>query len=287
VAPFVSVGVLCHEFGHQLGLPELYAPGGAAHEGIGVWGLMGQGTWIDRGRHPPYPSAWSKLRLGWVDAQVVTETTRGIALEPIAQRPVVVKIPMPGAPPAEYLLIEHRTRTGADTRLPGEGLLVWHVDERRESFRRAQSDVTRQMVHLVEADGHGDLDRGHARGGNRGDAGDPWRPPSPARHRLGAMAAVLGALCLGAGVLRLGCAFSPGAVLARVLLGGALLWGAAALLAAPICGPSTPGMQPSDGGPGRVVVRNLRGRDDRILFDVVILPDAAAPARLVRDGGDG
>src|SRR6185503_8051680 len=49
VPPFSSFGVLCHEFGHLLGLPELYAPGGAPHEGIGVWGLMGQGTWLGRG----------------------------------------------------------------------------------------------------------------------------------------------------------------------------------------------------------------------------------------------
>ena len=63
-----------------------HAPGGATHEGIGVWGLMGQGTWIDKGRRPPHPSAWSKLRLGWVDVWTVTETTRGIALAPITRR---------------------------------------------------------------------------------------------------------------------------------------------------------------------------------------------------------
>ena len=51
--PFSSFGVLCHEYGHLLGLPELYAPGGATHEGIGVWGLMGQGTWVGRGSQPP------------------------------------------------------------------------------------------------------------------------------------------------------------------------------------------------------------------------------------------
>jgi len=67
VAPFSSFGVLCHEFGHLLGLPELYAPGGRPQEGIGVWGLMGQGTWLGRGDHPPHLEAWSKLRLGWVD----------------------------------------------------------------------------------------------------------------------------------------------------------------------------------------------------------------------------
>lgn len=288
VEPFSAFGVLCHEFGHQLGLPELYAPGGAPHEGIGVWGLMGQGTWVDKGRHPPHPCAWSKLRLGWVDVRTVTETTRGIALAPITRQPEVVKIPMPGGPPEEYLLVEHRTRSGADAKLPGEGLLVWHVDERRENFRRAQSDAAHKLLHLVEADGRGDLDRGHAHAGNRGDAGDPWRPPSPWRRRAGTSAAVLGALVAGAAILRLGCAFSPGAVLTRVLLGGALLWGAATLLAAPVCGPSHPGMRPYDGGAGRVVIRHLRQVGEAIAFDVVILPDAPpAAARVPAAGARG
>jgi immune inhibitor A len=274
IDPFSSFGVLCHEFGHQLGLPELYAPGGAAHEGIGVWGLMGQGTWIDRGRHPPHPCAWSKLRLGWVDPRVITKTTWGIALAPITEEPVVVKIPLPGAPPKEYLLIEHRARRGADAWLPGEGLLVWHVDERRESFRGAQADPAHKMVHLVDADGRDDLDRGHAHGGNRGDAGDPWTPPSAARRRVGTIAAVVGALLAGAAVLRLGCAFWAAAVLVRAALGGALLWVATLLLAAPVCGPSRRDMRPYDGGPGRVVIRNLRRAGDRIIFDVVVLPGA-------------
>lgn len=276
VKPFSSFGVLCHEFGHQLGLPELYAPGGAAHEGIGVWGLMGQGTWVDKGRRPPHPCAWSKLRLGWIDARVVAETTRGVSLAPVASEPVAVKIPMPGGPPEEYLLVEHRTRTGADAKLPGEGLLVWHVDERRESFRRAQANRDHKMVHLVEADGRGDLDRGHAAGGNRGDAGDPWRPPPAGRRHGGTAAALAGAVLVGAALLRLGCAFSVRAVVVRAALGGLLLWGAARLLAEPVCGPSHPGMRPYDGGPGRVVLRNLRRDGSRIAFDVVILPEPGA-----------
>lgn len=278
VKPFSNFGVLCHEFGHQLGLPELYAPGGAKHEGIGVWGLMGQGTWLDRGRRPPDPSAWSKLQLGWVDVDVVTTTRRGVRLAPIRHDPRVVKIVLPDAPAEEYLLVEHRTRDGADEGLPGEGLLVWHVDERRRSFRNAQADVGHKMLHLVEADGRDDLDRGHAAGGNRGDASDPWRPVASWRRHLGAGMAVLGALAIGAAIFRLGCGFSPVAVVLRIGLGAGLLWGAGRFVAAPVCGPSHPGMRPYDGGPGRVAIRSLRRTGEAITFDVLVLP-VAAPAR--------
>src|SRR5262249_53111109 len=104
VTPLGSFGVLCHEFGHLLGLPELDAPGGAADEGIGVWGLMGQGTWLRLGEHPPQLCAWSKARLGWVDVETIERTTRGIVLEAVEEVPRVIRIPaMPGRAGEYYL----------------------------------------------------------------------------------------------------------------------------------------------------------------------------------------
>ena len=184
--PFSPFGVLCHEFGHLLGLPELYAPGGAKHEGIGVWGLMGQGTWLGHGDQPPHPEAWSKARLGWVDVETIDHTTLGVTLPAVTRVPRVVKIPATPGNTQEYYLLENRLREGADAKLPGEGLLVWHVDERVTGFRTAQQNPAHKMLHLVEADGRGDLDRGHAAGGNRGDATDPWSGPPAWRRRAGA-----------------------------------------------------------------------------------------------------
>jgi hypothetical protein len=178
-----SFGVLCHEFGHLLGLPELYAPGGATHEGIGKWGLMGQGTWVGRGNAPPHMEAWSKLRLGWVDALVVDRTTVGLRIPAVTEQPLVVKIPAVPNKPSEYYLVENRQREGFDASLPGEGLLVWHVDETVSGFRSAQSRPEHKLLHLVEADGRGDLDRGTRAGGNRGDATDPWAGPPRRRRR--------------------------------------------------------------------------------------------------------
>jgi M6 family metalloprotease-like protein len=172
--PFSSFGVLAHEFGHLLGLPELYAPG-RPHEGIGVWGLMGQGTWLGHGDEPPHPCAWSKLHLGWVDA-IEIDGDRHVELPAIERSALTVKILAKGPEaPHEYFLIENRRRWGADRSLPGEGLLVWHVDESLGSFRRSQDDPAHKRVDLLTADrwpSH--LDVGTSRGGNRGDAGDPW-----------------------------------------------------------------------------------------------------------------
>jgi M6 family metalloprotease-like protein len=171
LSPF---GVMAHEFGHILGLPELYAPG-KRHEGIGIWGLMGQGTWVGMGNQPPHPSAWSKLRLGWVDATIV-DSDRAVTLRAVEEHGKVVKIYARSADhPDEYFLIENRRRIGSDRRVPGEGLLVWHIDDSLTSFRRSQDNPFHKRVALLTADSWpSHLDIGHAGGGNRGDEGDPF-----------------------------------------------------------------------------------------------------------------
>ena len=172
--PLSPLGVICHEFGHLLGLPELYAPN-LPHEGIGIWGLMGQGTWVGRGDSPPAMCAWSKLRLGWVDA-IVVDRTQHVTLPSVSRSGQVVKIFAVGADqPNEYFLIENREKRGVDRDIPAPGLLIWHVDESLTSFRRSQDDVKHKRVDLLTADHWpSDLDIGHSNGGNRGDAGDPW-----------------------------------------------------------------------------------------------------------------
>ena len=167
-------GVLCHEVGHILGWPELYAPN-KSHEGIGVWGLMGQGTWLGMGTAPPHPSAYSKLMSGWVDARVI-ESSEHVELPAVQTSGEVIKIFARGPEyPREYFLIENRQKIGFDRSLRGDGLLIWHIDEQQRSFRRSQDIPTRKRVDLLTADSWpSHLDIGHRNGGNRGDAGDPW-----------------------------------------------------------------------------------------------------------------
>jgi immune inhibitor A len=277
--PLVSTGVLCHEFGHLLGLPELYAPGGRPQEGIGVWGLMGQGTWLGHGGHPSSMEAWSRMRLGWADVQVVERDTTGLVLAAAPESPQVIKIPLPDGPAEEYYLLENRRRADVDERLPGEGLLVWHVDERVTGFRTAQSDVGHKLLHLVEADGRGDLDRGHDAGGNRGDAGDPWQGPPRWWQRTGTGLALGGAVLLAGAVFRLARPRAAVPVAIRVVLAVGALYGAAVLQRAPECGPATPGMAPYDGGPVPVVIRNLTPAGPVMRFDVRFVTAAAQPAQ--------
>lgn len=64
-ATVIDIGVFCHEFGHALGLPDLYDTNGGS-AGIGHWGLMGSGSW-NTVANPAHVCAWSKVELGWAN----------------------------------------------------------------------------------------------------------------------------------------------------------------------------------------------------------------------------
>ncbi len=273
VPPFSNFGVACHEFGHLLGLPELYAPGGRVQEGIGKWGIMGQGTWVGKGDHPTGLDAWSKMQLGWVDVQVVDRTTPRVELPAVLDVPRVVRIPAVSGRPEEFYLLENRRREGVDAELPGEGILVWHVDERVRNFRFGMADVNHKLIHLVEADGRGDLDRGTAAGGNRGDAGDPWVGPPRWRRPVGAGLALAGAVLLAAAVFRAARPAFALPVLLRTGMAVGLLAGAFVLgRPGPVCGPTTSGMAPYGGAPGRVVLGGFSPSGRVMHVDIVVAP---------------
>lgn len=177
------MGTFAHEFGHFLGLPDLYAI-----SSIGEWGLMGHGSWlgggvgVKNGTSPAHLSAWSKYFLGWINPIKINSTMRNVEVTQIETNGSFYMIfnngndtpgnldwsynssGVGGGGTGEYFLIENRQRVGFDAYLPGTGLLVWHIDETE----------TGDLVVLEQADGLADLNNGR----NRGDAGDPFFSPN-------------------------------------------------------------------------------------------------------------
>jgi M6 family metalloprotease-like protein len=60
-----DIGVYCHEFGHAMGLPDLYDWNYGGGSGIGYWGIMGSGNW-NMSDSPAHPCAWTRMQMGWV-----------------------------------------------------------------------------------------------------------------------------------------------------------------------------------------------------------------------------
>ena len=154
-----TIGVLCHEFGHVIGLPDLYDTTGNDSEGVGNFCLMGGGSWNysggNPGNSPSLFSVWCKKELGYVTIQNLPNNSVvniGTASEDDS---AFYKFSGSNFNAKEYFLIENRQGTSFDAGLPGpnRGILIWHIDETRTN----NDNASRYMVDVEEADGSNDL----------------------------------------------------------------------------------------------------------------------------------
>ncbi len=181
-------GIMAQMFGFRLGLPS-FSNNEDGLPSAGGWSLMDTGAmaWGYRtlGFIPTHPCIWSKIELGWIEPVVVTsDTTFDIAATHIDNGlPRGLKIPISDD---EYLLIENRfnyaprdslpesiTFSDSDTSgvwikvdhydayIPGNGILIWHVNDRIIRENRADhtinDDPYRRGLDLLEADGRQDI----------------------------------------------------------------------------------------------------------------------------------
>lgn len=125
-----DISVFCHEFGHMLGLPDLYArPELPGSEGAWVWCAMSNQQ--PNGK-PQHFSAWSKEVLGWLKPKILDpRVPQKLILDPIEGDPTQCYKVMVRADGAEYFLLENRARKGFDESLPAGGLLIWRVVNNR------------------------------------------------------------------------------------------------------------------------------------------------------------
>ncbi|GGR22544.1 immune inhibitor A domain-containing protein [Streptomyces roseolus] len=75
-----GLGVFAHEYGHDLGLPDLYDTAGGENS-TGYWSLMSSGSWLGLGKEsigdmPGDMNAWDKLQLGWLNYTKVSDEQR-------------------------------------------------------------------------------------------------------------------------------------------------------------------------------------------------------------------
>ncbi|MBN2207712.1 MAG: M6 family metalloprotease domain-containing protein [Candidatus Coatesbacteria bacterium] len=158
------IGVYCHEFGHLLGLPDLYDTDYSS-TGLGAWSLMAAGCNTDYGRTPAHFDAWCKVKLRWIEPIVVEEKLPGASAPAVENEAVVYRLWTDGTTEKQYFLIENRQKVGFDQYLPGDGLLIYHIDDSVQSNR----DENHYKVAVEQADGRRDLEYGRA-----ADRGDPF-----------------------------------------------------------------------------------------------------------------
>lgn len=162
------IGVICHENGHFLGLPDLYDTNGGS-KGIGDFCLMAGGSWNGSyGTSPAHMSAWCKADLGWV-APTTLSSGGSYAIDQVETSGPIYKL-QGSFPSNEYFLVENRQGYGFDSALPGaqRGILIWHIDENQTT----NQDPAHYKVDLEEASGTQHLELNTT---NEGDTYDYFR----------------------------------------------------------------------------------------------------------------
>lgn len=241
----IEIGVWVHEFGHALGLPDLYSTNKTFPSPVtGNWCVMGTGSWGGDGKSPARPthmSAWAKGFLGWMTPQLVASPQPGVVFNPAETVPSSYTAAIGGG---VYYLAERRDRSGFDANLPAAGLLVWRVDEAVVaaglSRNQVNYDLSKPGIRLVEADGGADL----LTGKNAGDPTDVFSgTPVTSKFDATTRAKAEGGFAL--------CGIQPGGTKADIGVGGPCPFPSVALVPAP---PKAPGAvilgSPDDRGAG-------------------------------------
>lgn len=180
----VGIGVMTHEFGHILDLPDLYATmyngTGGGPEGVGDYANMSGGPWLNNERTPCMHDAFSKMLLNWMTPTLISTTGKYTIPKSTVDSNFAYRINTPNS--SEYFLIENRQLKGQDLYLPCKGLAIWHVNTtlagRLSTLpNNANNDTSNEGLGILQADGLRDLELGN----NRGDNGDLF-PGSTNNH---------------------------------------------------------------------------------------------------------
>lgn len=147
--PYLTgIGTFCHEYGHVLGLPDLYDTSGTGTKTPGKYDLMDSGSYNGGYRNimmtqPPLLSVYERWCMNWVDNEMLpgylydaddnlyegkdivlpTNSEGDIAMEYVR-----LKRPFGTSYWTEFYFFETRTPDGWDATLPQHGLLIWHVN---------------------------------------------------------------------------------------------------------------------------------------------------------------
>ena len=133
-----GIGTLCHEFGHVMGLPDLYDTDyGTVYDNCltpNDWNIMDGGSYNGDGHCPPNYDPWEKDFFGWLtpinlgnEGQNVTLYANGTENQQTYQINASGTYVSPTTSGLRYY-IENRQAVGWDAPLTGHGMLIWKVN---------------------------------------------------------------------------------------------------------------------------------------------------------------
>lgn len=173
----MHLGGICHEQGHMLfGWPDTYdidsSNGGSS--GCGKFDLMAAGNSDNTGApssNPMPPNPYFRYLAGWNDLISMDHFPNDTTLGVIANNWNTYVYRNPDRK-GEMFILEARRKPYRNVDMPGEGILIWHIDSVISNNANQQhTELQHYKVSVVQADNKYDLENGR----NVGDANDYFK----------------------------------------------------------------------------------------------------------------
>lgn len=142
-----GIGTICHEFSHCLGYPDFYDTN-YENSGMGYWDLMDSGAYNGEGFCPAGYTSYERWVAGWkepIELAADKEITGMKALQNDGETYIIYN----DGNRNEYFLLENRQWTGWDEEIPGEGLLILHVDYDQRAWEENEVNTTKNHERMT------------------------------------------------------------------------------------------------------------------------------------------
>ncbi|MBD5200927.1 MAG: M6 family metalloprotease domain-containing protein [Bacteroidales bacterium] len=129
-----GIGAFVHEFGHVLGLPDLYDTNGGNTSSPGERSVMDHASYNDYSTCPVQFSAYEKWVCHWLEFDDYDDQGHEITVPSLSKANKAARIQIRPPRPVnffydnEFYIIESRTQEGWDRTMPEEGMLIWHIN---------------------------------------------------------------------------------------------------------------------------------------------------------------
>ena len=159
-----GIGTFTHEFGHVLGLKDMYDTDEYT-DGYGLdpgdYSLFASGSYNNESRTPPCLMAFERVQMGWCTPVELSESA-DIALLPISENVAYYINAQPNRAEGtgyEWFVFENRQKKGWDAYLPAHGLLIYHYDytdemvEKYWNYNSPNNNSRHRCMYIKPADG--------------------------------------------------------------------------------------------------------------------------------------
>ncbi|MEV3860932.1 immune inhibitor A domain-containing protein [Streptomyces sp. NPDC050095] len=153
-----GLGVFAHEYGHDLGLPDLYDTTYIGENSVGFWSLMSAGSWLGQGKDsigdmPGDMTAWDKLQLGWLNYDKAKAATNSVHKLGVSEYNTKLK---------QALVVElPKKNVTTDIVKPTEGAKQWWSDygDNLSNTLSRTVDLTGKSKASLELDGWWNIEK--------------------------------------------------------------------------------------------------------------------------------